>query len=69
MPEKRNNFETMTHPVPAEPLFLLLDYFYYLLCMNSDIFVEHALYVAKIQFDTILNPGLMALRLVQLAQL
>ena len=37
--------------------------------MNSDIFVEHALYVAKIQFDTILNPGLMAVRLVQRAQL
>ena len=34
--------------------------------MKSDIFVEHALYVA---IDTILNPGLMAVRLVQRAQL
>ena len=49
MPEKRNNIEK-THPVPAEPLFRLLDYWRTRkrLCMNSGIFVEHALYVAKI---------------------
>ena len=68
MPEKRNNFEK-THAVPAERLFpRLLDYWRTRkrLCMKSDIFVEHALYGS---IDTILNPGLMAVRLVQRAQL